>query len=155
MTLGWLDGTAMMLHACNRGIIAKCSSSFGVFAFLRLRQKIAVIAIATCDNTNELLAIAILRLATIRMNCLQLRYCDCMQARFLSCCNVSSFWRSISPIHPRSFPSFHSTFHPAKRRRTCIVSLPSKSYIYISHNVGRNGRRSAARWSLWTCRRRR
>ena len=49
-----------MLHACNRGIIAKCSSSFGVFAFLRLRQKIAVIAIATCDNTNELLAIAIL-----------------------------------------------------------------------------------------------
>ena len=50
-----------MLHACNRGIIAKCSSSFGVFAFLRLRQLIAVIAIATCDNTNELLAIAILR----------------------------------------------------------------------------------------------
>ena len=63
------------------------------------------------------------------------------------------------PVH--SACSVHaSTLHVVRR----LVLVPhlyrqqsSKQilYIYIYHNVGRNSRRSAARWSLWTCRRRR
>ena len=106
-----------MLHVCNVhvGIIAKCSSSFGVFAFLRLWQLIAAIAMATCDNTN----------------CL--RSCDCelhaQAGALFVMCRLSGV--RFRPFIPAPFISFLSS-RPRGVALVSSVFQVNPIYIYLT-----------------------